>query len=421
MQLFLRGTVLPFQKEKTNKRPIEEYYPQEPLRVPLTGADEDVPTLVEADDNVLRVGQPLCRIKNVPVLSPIKGTLAGTVVLNHPLRGEILCAEIQPAKSRKMPSDLEVTPVKDLTPEMIIDAAEQAAIYDELDGVLLASKLRRLQLAADDPAADRCVLVVDATENDIFGTAAWAVLKEEPKLALFGLKTAARALRVNKSHIAVMLPGKQRRALRRAIGRENIYIVGDEYPVTVFTDGKDEVFRIGIQACIALAKAIKEGHKHTAAVVTVAGDGVKAPRNLRVPFGTDLGEILTHCKVSADAHIVLGDAMTGIACTDTHIPLVPGITTLLALKPHPVRVPGPCIGCGRCAAACHAELLPYEIVRRLENMHYERLRHLAATECDGCAACSYVCPAGRDVAAEVLRAQESNGTIFLNWGDDDNE
>ena len=232
---------------------------------------------------------------------------------------------------------------------------------------------------------------------------------------------AARALHFEKSHIAAMLPGKRRRALKKAVGRENVFTVGDEYPVTVFADGGTEVFRIGIQACIALGNALKEGKRHTDGVVTLAGDGFPTAHNLRVPFGTDIGELLTAYGADPDAKIILGDAMTGIPCADTHIPFLPGITTILALKPQPVRLPEPCIGCGRCAAVCHAELLPYEIVRRLENMHYERLRHLDATECDGCAACSYVCPAGRDVAAEVLRAQESNGTMFLSWGDDENE
>ena len=69
---------------------------------------------------------------------------------------------------------------------------------------------------------------------------------------------------------------------------------------------------------------------------------------------------------------------------------------------------------------CHARLLPYEIVRRLENMHYERLQHLSPADCDGCSACSYVCPAGRDVAADVLKAGETKG-MYLTWGEDDNE
>lgn len=419
MPLFLRGIVLPFQKGKALKHKIEDLKLNSPIRIPFAAAEDDMPTLAGTDGHPLSKGQPLCQVKDAPILSSVAATLDGTVVLNHPLHGELLCAELQPVDGGE--ELLPVYSTTELTPELIIQLAEQAAVYDELDGLPLAKKLRQWQLASEDPAAKHCVLVGDATENDIFGSAAWAVIGEEPKLALLGLKMAARALRFEKSHIATMLPGKSRRALRKAIGRENLYIVGDEYPVTVFADGHAEVFRIGIQACVALGRALKEGYKHTAGVVTVAGDGVPAARNLRVPFGTDIRDLLTFCHADPETKVVLGDAMTGLACTDTHLPFLPGVTTILVLKQKAVRLPGPCIGCGRCAAVCHANLLPYEIVRRLENMHYERLRHLSATECDGCAACSYVCPAGRDVATEVLRAQESNGTIFLNWGNDDHE
>ena len=113
--------------------------------------------------------------------------------------------------------------------------------------------------------------------------------------------------------------------------------------------------------------------------------------------------------------------MTGVPGSDPHTPLLPGITTLLAMMPRRVRTPGPCIGCGRCAEVCHAGLLPYEIARRSENMHYERLQHLSPSDCDGCGACSYICPAGRDVAREVVEAGQTKGTMFLDWGEDDHE
>ena len=111
--------------------------------------------------------------------------------------------------------------------------------------------------------------------------------------------------------------------------------------------------------------------------------------------------------------------MYGVTADSVDTPILPGTTCLLALVSRTVLAPQPCMGCGRCARVCHADLLPYEIVRRLENMHYERLVSLEPEACDGCGACSYVCPAGLDLAARVMEARESAGTIFLNWGDDD--
>lgn len=97
----------------------------------------------------------------------------------------------------------------------------------------------------------------------------------------------------------------------------------------------------------------------------------------------------------------------------------PGVTCLLALAGRP-GFPSPALHGMRPLHACMpCRLLPYEIVRRLENMHYERLPSLLPEECDGCGACSYVCPGGTDVTAKVLEAGQTQGTIFLNWGDDD--
>lgn len=422
MGMFLNGVVLPFQKGNAPLHNIENFKAQSSVRVPLIRLDMDtpVPSLPFEENASVAAGSVLYQEENeLPVLAPVAGTFGGTVVLQHPQYGKLLCAELIPGDGDE--ETLPIIPIKELTADDILRIAREAAIYDELDGVALADKLACWQLPKNDATARNCVLVADATENDVFGSAAWAILSEEPKIALSGLRLAAKALHLSRYHIATMLPKAQRRALKRAINRNRVYTVGDEYPVTQYSDARDEVFRIGIQACLALAKAVQLGQKSLTTVVTVAGDGVIGSRNLRVPYGTDVADILGACNVGEQVDVILGDAMTGIACPDAHTPLLPGTTALLVMKPHKARIPQPCIGCGRCATVCHAQLLPYEIVRRAENMHYERLRRLTAQLCDGCGACSYICPADRDVAAAVLRAGETTGPVFLNWGDNEDE
>lgn len=422
MGIFLRGTVLPFQKGDAPLNKIEDYKAIGPVRIPLVRPDIDasVPTLSFDDDAPVLAGSVLYQEENeLPMLATVAGNIAGTVVLQHPQYGKLLCAELIPTEgeTESLPAPLP----EELTSEDILRIARDAAIYDELDGIPLVEKLAAWQLPVNDVAAPNYVLVADATENDIFGSAAWSILAEEPQTALAGLQLAAKATHFTRYHIATLLPKAQRRALKRAIDRINVFTVGDEYPVTEYADKRDEVFRIGIQACVALAKAVQLGQKSLTTVITVAGDGVPASRNLRVPYGTVLDDILKHCGACENAYVVLGDAMTGIACTDIHTPLLPGTTTLVVFKECPKTIVQPCIGCGRCATVCHAQLLPYEIVRRSENMHYKRLRRLTPRLCDGCGACSYVCPSGRDVAAAVLRAGENTGPVFLNWGDDEDE
>lgn len=418
MQLFLPGVVLPFQKGKALERGVEDLSVSQ-VRVPLAPVDADSPIAHLPADVPVACGSELCRDEEFPIVSPVAGAIEGTVVIHHPVYGSLQCADILAGGEEE--ERLPVLPEEELTPETIMHIAREAAIYDELDGIPLWEKLQQWAPPADAPAALNSVLVADATENDIYGSSAWAVLMEQPVLVQFGLQMAARAIRFSRYHIATMLPKRRLRPLRKAVGRINIYTVGDEYPVTVFAPKDLEVYRIGVQACLALGRALKQGLRHTAAIVTVSGDALPAPRNLRVPFGTRMGDLVEACQAKSGYRILLGDAMVGVPCPDPNTPLLPGITTVLAMEPKAVRVPGPCIGCGRCAEVCHVGLLPYEIVRRNENMHYERLQHLSPGDCDGCGACSYICPAGRPVAAEVLQAGQTKGTMFLSWGEDDYE
>ena len=418
MPLFLRGVVLAFQKGKALERGIEELTPDS-VRLPVATDDKVFPLADLAPDAPVMQGEELCQLDDMPVISTVCGTVEGTLMIHHPLYGPLQCADVQVNGSEVL--HLPVTKEEELTPDAIIEIARQAAVYDELDGIPLWEKLTHWQMTDEDLAPLHSVLVADGTANDVYGSAPWAVLKDQPKMVLYGLQMAAKAIRFTRYHIATMLPKRRRRALKKAVGRQHVYTVGDEYPVTLFADKNMETYRIGVQACLALAQAIKQGKRHTHTVVTVAGNALPAPRNFRVPFGTDIGVLLSACQAQGNYRIVLGDAMNGVASEYRHLPLLPGMTTVLAMMPRRVRTPGPCIGCGRCAEVCHKGLLPYEIVRRSENMHYERLQHLCPSECDGCGACSYICPAGRDVAAEVREAGKTKGTMFLNWGEDDHE
>ena len=418
--MFNRGVVLPFQKGKAVEHGIENLTPTE-VRIPVAPGDEASPIAHLPADAPVTCGDELCRVSYTPAVATVTGILEGTMAINHPLYGSLLCAAIRAEGESEEETCLPILSEEELTPEAIVNIARDAGIYDELDGVPLWEKLAQWMSPENDVLALHSMLVADATENDIFGSSSWAVLMEQPRLALFGLQMAARAIGFSRYHIATMLPARRRRALKRAIGRMNVYTVGDEFPVTQFGPQDMECYRIGIQACLALGRALKRGLHHTAVILTVAGDAMPTPRNFRVPFGTRVGEILDFCQIKGNVRIVLGDSMNGVTCTDRNTTILPGITTLLVMEQKPVRIPGPCIGCGRCAEVCHAGLLPYEIVRRAENMHYERLQHLSPGDCDGCAACSYICPAGRDVAADVVAAGQSKGSMFLTWGEDDYE
>lgn len=411
-----RGIRFPLNKEPAASRGIETLKTIEKVYIPLSyGENRICQPSAGVYETVMRgdvIGMPESP-DDCPAIATVSGVFTNTQPLHHPLFGELNCAVVQCMVAGSEGKD-EKKGIEKLKPKDILDIARKASIIDELDGIPLHVKLLAWQ-------ENGCQLIVaNGVEGEPYASSAWAVLNEAAEQVLAGLQLAARVAGAPHCHVAVRLPANRRRPLAQRLGENRLFQVSGRYPAVRYSRRPETPGFIGVQACLALSRAVQYGEAHCDCVVTVAGDAVSNPRNIRAPFGTPINDIFTACGLGADpSYVLLGDMMTGISAQSLDIPLLPGMTCLLALTKRQVVTPKPCIGCGRCAQVCHAGLLPYEIVRRLENMHYERLPALHPEECDGCGACSYVCPAGREVTARVAEANQTHGTIFLNWGDDD--
>ncbi len=383
-----------------------------PLTVPLslTVAPEEVTV---APETQVKKGQPLFSDDmGLVAVASAAGTVSSYTDITHPLFGTVTCANIAQEEGETLPLGLGLS-AKAFTAAQIVDAAKKAGIIDETDGKPLYEKLT---------ANKGAVLVGDAVEAQPFASAAFAVLLDSTEAVKKGLALAAKAISAKAAHITVCLENEAlTAALKQEFKEEELYFAKPLYPVDVFTNQKGAVCRIGVQALAALHDAVYLDMPATHGVVTVAGDAVKEPQNLRVAYGTPVQSLLDFCGVpNLDGAVIVGDALTGVALGDTTLPVLPGVTCVLAFgKVAPVEN-DPCFGCGSCASVCHKGLLPYEIVRRSENMHYERLIPLHADLCDGCGACSYVCPAERDVMGLVRSAARNDVSMLLDWGGDGN-
>lgn len=426
-----RGIRLPQYKEPAASRDVARLKQIQRVILPLSYGAEGPRPSCGLYETVMR-GAALVKPESpeeLPVAASVTGVFSGTRPVIHPLYGELDCAVIDvlvaEGEEDGKPANLDR-----LTPDKLPKIAREAGIIDELDGVPLHTKLSQWREEGCD------FLVADGTQPEPYASSAWAVLNLSAEAVQEGLRLAADCVGASGYHTAVFLPPERRRPLAQRLGEHKLFQVPNRYPVTRYVRRyrtpmgakkpdalpmSARVCRIGVQACLALYRAAAYGEPHCGAVVTVAGDAVATPQNLYVPFGTPVRDLLQHCGLSENpSHLIFGDMMTGIAAESDEVPVLPGMTCILALKKRPVALtPTVCIGCGRCAKVCHAGLLPSEIVRRLENMHYERLAGLHPEDCDGCGACSYVCPSGREVALRVTEAAHAHGTIFLDWGEED--
>lgn len=406
------GLPLTDEKGSALTKPIAVPRCTAPLYVPLSLGGPAQMAMLATDTPVARGDVLFQDAAGFPTLCPVTGTVRTYTAVEHPMYGELICAVVAPAEEPGEVKKLEIGSHPDKTGDGIITAARRAGIVDELDGRPLHEKLTEWQNAGYH-------IVADAVEAEPYASSAFAVLREQGEAVRRGLKAAVQATGATGSNIAVCAVSPFiKQALSEKFSEGELYFAEERYPVTVYTAEKTElVGRIGVQALVALHDAIETDVAPADCVITVAGDGVRESQNVRVPFGTPVQEVLRVCGLDKEAAAVIaGDVMTGTLLPDISVPVVPGMTCLLVMSSVPVAENGPCIGCGRCAEVCHKELLPYEIGRRLENMHYDELSFLHPEECDGCGACTWICPSARDVMYAVLSAGETDGPIFLNWG-----
>ena len=394
---------------------IEQVYL--PYAYPTTG---EVRPLVSLYDTV-RPGTPLSEVEGDPIAvvrSSVTGVVSGEKVLSHPLYGDLRCAVIDCLPDGGVPL---VPDPHDVTVESVLQDLETAGVIDELDGVPLWVKLRNWQENGCD------FLVADAVEVQPYGSAAWAVLRSDAEQVIEGLSLLARCVGAKGYHIAVCLSPYRRRSLAMRVGKQHLFAADSQYPVKrlfhrfLENDGvrlnkNSIVCRVGVAACLALYRAVHFNEPHTHAVLTVSGNAVERPQNVKVPFGTPVQELLQRLGLNSEpTHLIVGDVMTGVTSTTQTVPVLPGMSCVLAMTMPPVKLSSPraCIGCGRCVQACHAQLLPFEIHRRYENMHYEHLDSLNPSACDGCGVCSYVCPCGLDLAATVAEAKQLSHSVMV--------
>src|SRR5690554_1203845 len=170
----------------------------------------------------------------------------------------------------------------------------------------------------------------------------------------------------------------------------------------------------------ALADLLQTGKPLISRVITVTGGGIKEPKNLEVPLGTLLEDVLAYCGGLTDSagRIVLGGPMTGPAHYRLDLPVVKGTCGLLVQTSEEIGDMEymDCIRCGKCVEACPFSLLPNYLGLYAEKNRLEEAERYGVMECRECGSCAYVCPSRRpltqwikDAKRKITAAQRKTG------------
>ena len=188
---------------------------------------------------------------------------------------------------------------------------------------------------------------------------------------------------------------------------------------TVVPEGKFPtdvgVLIMNVSTLAFIAKYIETGMPLVERCVTVDGSAVAEPKNLIVPIGTSVGDVIEAAGgLKEEAGKVLyGGPMMGNPASSLESPVIKttGGLTVLTVKDATEPDATACIHCGKCVDACPMGLYPTNFTKALDiastDERMARLEELSITLCMECGCCSYVCPARRPLVQNNRLAKSS--------------
>ena len=147
----------------------------------------------------------------------------------------------------------------------------------------------------------------------------------------------------------------------------------------------------------AVYEAIFEGKPLVSRIVTISGGAVSQPRNLEVPFGTQVSHLIDFCGglKQTPERLLMGGPLMGLVIPGPEVPIIKGSNGIVALTRHELKVQpqSACIRCSRCVGACPCGLVPLEMAAAIKGSDFDRAVDFGVKDCISCGSCAYVCPA----------------------------
>lgn len=151
-----------------------------------------------------------------------------------------------------------------------------------------------------------------------------------------------------------------------------------------------------------IGQYLETGRPLTTKRITVDGNAVAEPKNIIVPIGTRICDVVEACGgyKATPRKILMGGPMMGRAVYSDAFPIVKNNNAILIFDGPQALIPEEtgCIKCGMCIKACPFGLLPVSMVESYEKKDIDRLKRLQVNECMECGSCSYICPARRPLS-----------------------
>lgn len=267
-------------------------------------------------------------------------------------------------------------------------------------------------------------LLVNGCECEPYLTTDYRLMVEAPEALVAGALLAARAVGARKAYIGIENNKLEAVAsLRNAATGAGIRIAvlktkypqGSEKHLIKAVLGREVplgglpsdigVAMTNVATATSVARAVMRNIPLTHRVVSVTGGGIVHPKNLLVPIGVPMGELIDYCGGlrKTAARIIAGGPMMGFAFTNTNIPVTKGTSGITVLTHEEIRKVNQtgCVRCGKCVEACPMNLVPTKLAAasRVKDLNLARQYNINA--CFECGSCAYACPAGLPLVQNI--------------------
>ncbi|MBU3189826.1 electron transport complex subunit RsxC [Clostridium bowmanii] len=421
-------------KDLSMNKAIQNLLPKGNLVFPMQqhiGAPCD--PLVKKGDRVL-MGQKIGESKafvSAPIYSSVSGTVLDVATRLHSNGAMVMSIIVE--NDNIYEEALTMTPHIDyekLSKNELLAIIKEAGIV----GMGGAGFPTHIKL---NPPADKVIdsIIVNAAECEPYLTCDYRMMLEKPNEIVEGLKIILQMYPGVKGYIGVednkpeaievmkkasenltnveVTPlttkypqGAEKQLIYSITGRE---LSSGKLPADVgcIVQNVDSVFEI--------YNAVVNGNPLTERVLTVTGEAIKQPLNLRVKFGTSISEIIDAAGGFKEdpIKVLSGGPMMGMALSSLDVPVIKGTSGILCLTKQQAKLEeeSSCIRCGKCMSVCPMFLNPTKLNSLVLRGNYDEFEKIHGMDCIECACCSYVCPAKRHL---TQTCREGKRTVNIN-------
>ena len=421
MFLKVHGVKLHGKKRLSIKSPIENALNPNCVYFPLEAGLIKYKKIVEVGTRVL-MGQPILYREDRyahPVCSSVSGTVSDIKKMLD-CNGKVV-EMIEITNDGKEEPYYSSSINSELTRDEIINKVKNAGVVG-LGGAGFPTYVKYL------PKQKANLVIINAAECEPYITCDFVSILENAQKLIRGLKYIMKANGAKKGCIAIKKAKVEAVALLNEELKDepniSIYLLKDKYPVGWEKHVVERVTKktyaqlpreIGVvvnnvQTAIAVCEAVEENKPLIEKVITISGEGIKQPKNLRIKIGTKFSALLEKCGGYIDgldeAYVIAGGPLSGKSMPNDDFVISSNVNNVVVLLKSETVITLNCIGCGKCADICPVKLTPTLIKKAYEKNKLSTLEALKTTKCVRCGLCSYICPSRVDVSETVGLAKD---------------